>query len=87
MFKIIVYASDRMEATRFEGDNLYDVVLKLNIFREKDFIGTFTYSFELFHNDKVPNNAVWREYHDMLYKLIPIARKTVAMGEDFNDNP
>lgn len=83
MFKIIVYASDGMEATRFEGDNLYDVVLKLNIFRVKDFIGTFTYSFILFHNDEVPSNEVWKEYHDMLYKLIPLARKMAAMGEDF----
>jgi hypothetical protein len=82
MFKIIVYA-DGMECTRFVGDDLYDVVLKLNIFREKDFIDTFTYSFELFYNDKVPSNEVWKEYHDMLYKLIPLAKKMAKMGEDF----
>lgn len=82
MFKIIVYA-DGMECTRFEGDNLHDVILKLNIFREKDFIGTFIYSFKLFHNDKVPSNEVCKEYHDMLYKLIPLAKKMVKIGEDF----
>lgn len=82
MFKIIVYA-DGMETTRFEGDNLYDVILKLNIFREKDFIGTFTYSFELFHNNRVPSNEILKEYHDMLYKLIPLAKKMAKMGEDF----
>ena len=82
MFKIIVWA-DGMECTRFEGDNLYDVVLKLNIFRAKDFIGTFTYSFSLYQNDKTPTDEVWREYHDLLYKLIPVARKMVAIGEDF----
>lgn len=82
MFKIIVWA-DGMEVKRFVGDNLYDLVLKLNIFRAKDFIGTFTYSYSLFQNDKQPTDAVWREYHDMLYKLIPVARKMVALGEDF----
>ena len=82
MFKIIVWA-DGMEATRFEGDNLYDVVLKLNMYRASDFMGRFTHSFELFHNDKVPSDSVWREYHDMLFKLMPLARKMVAMGEDF----
>lgn len=82
MFKIIVYA-DGLETTRFEGDNLYDVVLKLNVYRAKDFIGTFTYSFALFHNDKAPSDSVWREYHDMLFKLWPIAKKMVALGEDF----
>ena len=82
MFKIIVYA-DGMETTRFEGNNLYDVVLKLNVFRAKDFISTFTYSFELFHNDKTPSDSVLREYHDILYKLMPIAKKMAKMGEDF----
>lgn len=80
MFKIIVYA-DGMECTRFEGDNLYDLVLKLNIYKEKNC--AFTHSFMLFQNNKQPTDAVWREYHDMLYKLIPVARKMVAMGEDF----
>lgn len=83
MFKIIVWGDDGLEATRFQGDNLCDLALKLKIFRAKDFIGTFTYSFNLFQNDKQPTDAVWREYHDMLYKLIPVARKMVAMGEDF----
>ena len=80
MFKIIVYV-DGMEATRFEGDNLYDLVLKLNIYKVKQC--AFTHSFMLLQNDKQPTDAVWREYHDMLYKLIPVARKMVAMGEDF----
>lgn len=80
MFKIIVYV-DGMEATRFVGDNLYDLVLKLNIYNEKNF--AFTHSFMLFHNDREPSDEVWREYHDMLYKLIPVAKKMVAMGEDF----
>ena len=80
MFKIIVWA-DGMEVTRFEGYNLYDLVLKLNIYKIKNC--AFTHSFMLFQNDKQPTNEVWREYHDMLYKLIPVARKMVAMGEDF----
>lgn len=80
MFKIIVYA-DGMECTRFEGDNLYDLVLKLNIYKIKNC--AFTHAFMLFQNDKQPTDEVWREYHDMLYKLIPLARKMVAMGEDF----
>lgn len=80
MFKIIVYA-DGMEAKRFVGDNLYDLVLELNIYKEKNC--AFTHAFMLFQNDKQPTDAVWREYHDMLYKLIPVARKMVAMGEDF----
>lgn len=80
MFKIIVYA-DGMEATRFVGDNLYDLVLELNIYKEKHC--AITQSWMLLQNDKQPTDAVWREYHDMLYKLIPVARKMVAMGEDF----
>ena len=52
MFKIIVYA-DGMEATRFEGDNLYDLVLKLNIYKVKQC--AFTHSFMLFQNDKQPS--------------------------------
>ena len=80
MFKIIVYA-DGMEATRFVSDNLYDIVLKLNIYKEKHC--AFTHSFMLLQNNKQPTDAVWREYHDLLYKLIPVAKKMVAMGEDF----
>lgn len=80
MFKIIVYA-DGMEAKRFVGDNLYDLVLELNIYKEKHC--AFTHVFMLLQNDKQPTDAVWREYHDLLYKLIPVARKMVAMGEDF----
>lgn len=80
MFKIIVFV-DGMECTRFEGDNLYDIVLKLNIYKEKNY--AFTHAFMLLQNDKTPTDEVWREYHDLLYKLIPVARKMVAMGEDF----
>lgn len=35
MFKIIVWGDDGLEATRFQGDNLYDLVLKLNIYKIK----------------------------------------------------
>lgn len=83
MFKIIVWGDDGLEATRFQGDNLCDLALKLNIFRAKDFIGTFTYSFNLFQNDKQPFETVWKEYNNMLDKLMPVAKKMVAMGEDF----
>lgn len=81
MFKIIVWGTDGLEATRFVSDNLYDLVLKLNIYKEKTC--AYTHAFELFQNDKQPTDAVWREYCDLLYKLIPVARKMVAMGEDF----
>lgn len=75
--------NDGLEDTRFEGDNLYDIVLKLNIFRAKDFIGTFTYAFSLYQNGKEPTVEICNEYINMLYKLMPLAKKMVAMGEDF----
>ena len=81
MFKIIVWSTDGLEADRFLDDNLYDLVLKLLIYQEK--ACAYIHAFELLQNDKQPTYAVWREYTDMLYKLIPVARKMVAMGEDF----
>lgn len=81
MFKIIVWGDDGLEATRFQGDNLYDLVLKLNIYKIKNF--PQLHAVNLYQNDEPPNEEVWREYNNMSYKLMPLAKKMVAMGEDF----
>ena len=80
LYEIVVYA-DGMEATRFTSNDLTDVVLQLDMFRVRD-DGSFTMAFQLYVNRKVPTNAEWREYHDLLYKM-PVAKKMVKMETDF----
>ena len=81
MYEIIVYA-DGMEVTRFTSNDLTDVVLQLDMFRVRD-DGSFFMTFHLLVNRKEPTDAVWREYHDLLYKLMPVAKKMVKMETDF----
>lgn len=81
MFKIIVWGDDGLEAARFQGDNLYDLVLKLNIYKIKSF--PQLHAVNLFQNDKQPSETVWRKYNNMLNQLMALAKKMVAMEEDF----
>lgn len=80
MYEIVVYA-DGMEATRFTSNDLTDAVLQLDMFRVKE--SSFTMAFQLYVNRKEPTDAVWKEYHDLLYKLMPVAKKMVKMETDF----